>query len=220
MGRDARGWRWARWSLPNGRPMRFSRITSVEIPRYPLLRLTFDNGFGGEVGLSKTIGEGGVMAMLRDPDVFALVRIGDGGRSLGLAHRGRRGGGFLRRRFALPGGGASRARACGPPCGKDDSGGRVNELLPRMVSVSPVIHGVLKIVWTDGYEGVVDLRPLLARGKIFTYLQTPENFEKVRLEEYGHHIYWLDDKGYEIDLSADSLRRDAEKQAELHQVAG
>ena len=96
----------------------------------------------------------------------------------------------------------------------------MNEMLPRMVSVSPVIHGVLKIVWTDGYEGVVDLRPLLARGKIFTYLQTPSNFETVKLGEYGHSIYWLDDKGYEIDLSADSLRRDAEKQAELHRLAG
>ena len=83
MGRDARGWRWARWSLPNGRPMRFSRITSVEIPRYPLLRLTFDDDFAGVVDFSSTIAEGGVMAMLRDPDVFAQVRIGDGGRSLG-----------------------------------------------------------------------------------------------------------------------------------------
>jgi hypothetical protein len=45
------------------------------------------------------------------------------------------------------------------------------EALPRMVSVSPVIHGVLKIVWNDGYEGVVDLRPLLAKGKIFTHLR-------------------------------------------------
>ena len=31
--------------------------------------------------------------------------------------------------------------------------------LPRIVSTEPVIHGVLKIVWSDGYEGVVDLRP-------------------------------------------------------------
>ena len=88
-----------------------------------------------------------------------------------------------------------------------------------MVSVDPVIHGVLKIVWTDGYEGVVDLRPLLARGKIFTWLQSSSNFDKVKLGEYGHSIYWLNDRGYEIDLSADSLRRDAEKQAELHRLA-
>ena len=96
----------------------------------------------------------------------------------------------------------------------------MNEMLPRMQSVSPVIHGVLKIVWNDGYEGVVDLRPLLARGKIFTYLQTPSNFEKVKLGEYGHFVYWTNDGGYQIDLSADSLRRDAEKQAELHRLAG
>jgi Protein of unknown function (DUF2442) len=88
------------------------------------------------------------------------------------------------------------------------------EMLPQMVSVSPVIHGVLKIVWNDGYEGVVDLRPLLARGKVFTYLQAWSNFEKVNLGEYGHSVYWIGDKGYEIDLSADSLRQRAEKQAE------
>jgi hypothetical protein len=93
-------------------------------------------------------------------------------------------------------------------------------MLPRMVSVAPVIQGVLKIVWDDGYEGVVDLRPLLAKGKIFTYLQTWPNFEKVNLGEYGQSIYWIDEKGYEIDLSADSLRRDAERQAELHRQAG
>jgi hypothetical protein len=93
-------------------------------------------------------------------------------------------------------------------------------MLPRMLSVTPVIHGVLKIIWNDGYEGVVDLRPLLARGKIFTYLQRRENFETVKLGEYGHFAYWTNDSGYQIDLSADSLRRDAEKQAELHRLAG
>jgi hypothetical protein len=50
--------------------------------------------------------------------------------------------------------------------------------LPRIVSAQPVIHGVLKIVWTDGYEGVVDLRPTIARGKIFMYLQSPKNFRR------------------------------------------
>jgi hypothetical protein len=89
-----------------------------------------------------------------------------------------------------------------------------------MVSASCVIHGVLKIVWDDSYEAVVDLRPLLARGKIFAWLQNPSNFDKVKLGEYGHSIYWLDDERYTIDLSADSLRRDAERQAELHLLAG
>jgi hypothetical protein len=96
----------------------------------------------------------------------------------------------------------------------------LSELLPRIVAVSRVIQGVLKIAWTDGYEGVVDLRPVLTRGKVFTWLQTPSNFDDVKVGEYGHFIYWINDKGYQIDLSADSLRERAEKQAELHQAAG
>jgi len=92
--------------------------------------------------------------------------------------------------------------------------------IPRIVAAEPVIHGVLKIHWDDGYAGIVDLRPVIARGKIFTYLQEPENFEKLKIGEYGHGIVWVNDAGEEIDLGADSLRQRAEKQAELHRVAG
>jgi len=90
--------------------------------------------------------------------------------------------------------------------------------LPRIVSVEPVIHGVLKIVWTDGYEGIVDLRPTIARGKIFTYLKKPANFKKVRVAEYGHSIGWINERGEEIDFGADSLRHRAENQARLNEV--
>ncbi|MEX1060009.1 MAG: DUF2442 domain-containing protein [Methyloceanibacter sp.] len=90
--------------------------------------------------------------------------------------------------------------------------------LPRIIVAEPVIHGVLKLVFTDGYEGVVDIRPFIAKGGIFSWLQKPKNFQRVQLEEYGHHIYWTNSKGEEIDLGADSLRRDAEKQAELHRL--
>jgi len=90
--------------------------------------------------------------------------------------------------------------------------------LPRIKAAEPVIHGVLKLVFTDGYVGVVDLRPLIAKGRVFAWLQKARNFQKVRLEEYGHHVYWINDKGQQIDLGADSLRRDAEKQAELHKL--
>jgi len=91
--------------------------------------------------------------------------------------------------------------------------------LPRIVSAAPVIHGVLKIVWNDGYEGVVDLRPTIARGRIFTYLQNPKNFVQVRVSEYGHSIEWINDKGEEIDFGADTLRSKAENQARLNEVA-
>jgi hypothetical protein len=90
--------------------------------------------------------------------------------------------------------------------------------LPRIVSAEPVIHGVLKLEFSDKYEGVVDLRPIIARGRIFSWLQKAKNFQKVQLDKFGHHVFWIDDKGQEIDFGADSLRRDAEKQAELHRV--
>ena len=90
--------------------------------------------------------------------------------------------------------------------------------LPRVSSAEPVIHGVLKLVFVDGYEGVVDLRPLLAKGKVFAWLQTPENFRSVRVDEYGHAISWTDDTGYLIDVGADSLRRNCERQAEIHKL--
>ena len=90
--------------------------------------------------------------------------------------------------------------------------------LPRIKSAEPVIHGVLKILFLDGYEGVVDLRPLIAMGKIFTWLQSPENFATLQVEEYGHAISWIDGNGYEIDLGADGLRRDCERQAEIHKL--
>jgi hypothetical protein len=92
--------------------------------------------------------------------------------------------------------------------------------IPRIVAAEPVIHGVLKIQWDDGYAGIVDLRPVIVRGKIFTYLQEPKNFEKLKVGEYGHGIVWVNEVGEEIDFGADSLRQRAEKQAELHRVAG
>ena len=88
--------------------------------------------------------------------------------------------------------------------------------LPRLKSVEPVIHGALKLVFLDGYEGVVDLRPLIAEGKVFAWLQSPVHFEQVRLDEYGHSISWLNADGYEIDFGADGLRRDCERKAEVH----
>ena len=92
------------------------------------------------------------------------------------------------------------------------------KLLPRIISAEVVIQGVVKLVFDDEYEGVVDLTPVIARGGIFAYLQSPENFKKMQLEEHGHHISWVDDDGNEIDFGADSLRRDCERQAEIHKL--
>jgi Protein of unknown function (DUF2442) len=91
--------------------------------------------------------------------------------------------------------------------------------LPRIVLAEPVIHGVLKIVWNDGYEGIVDLRPTIARGRIFTHLQNAKNFSKVRVSEFGHSVEWTDGDGDQIDFAADTLRTKAENQARLNEVA-
>ena len=61
----------------------------------------------------------------------------------------------------------------------------MKKALPRIKSAEPVIHGVLKVVFLDGYEGVVDLRPTIDRGKVFAYLKDPDNFRKLRVEEFG-----------------------------------
>jgi hypothetical protein len=90
--------------------------------------------------------------------------------------------------------------------------------LPHIVLAEPVIHGVLKLAFDDGFEGVVDLRPLIAKGKVFAWLETPAHFAALKIDEFGHSISWTDATGYEIDLSADSLRRDAERQAEIHRL--
>jgi hypothetical protein len=92
--------------------------------------------------------------------------------------------------------------------------------LPRIVEAQPVIYGVLKIKFDDGYEGVVDLRPLIAKGRVFEWLSAPQHFSAVKVDEFGHSVSWLDGQGYTIDLSADSLRRDAERQAEAHKLIG
>ena len=90
----------------------------------------------------------------------------------------------------------------------------------RMASVEPVVYGVVKIAWLDGYEAIVDLRPVIAEGEIFEFLRrTPDRFRDKRLGEFGHKIEWIDDDGDEVDFGSDSLRRRAIRQAALLRLA-
>ena len=89
-----------------------------------------------------------------------------------------------------------------------------------MHSAEPVIFGVVKIVWKDGFAGIVDLRPILAKGEMFNFLRVnPARFDDLKLEDYGHNIFWLDDDNYEIDFGSDSLRCRTERQARLLYLA-
>ena len=89
----------------------------------------------------------------------------------------------------------------------------------RITVAEAVLPGVLKLAWNDGYEGIVDLRGTIADGELFDSIRDPENFKKVRVADYGHHIYWGDeDDG--VDFGCDRLREMAEEQAALLARAG
>lgn len=92
--------------------------------------------------------------------------------------------------------------------------------IPRILSAEAVIQGVLKVRWNDGYAAVVDLRPVIERGGVLSYLQDPDRFRQVAVGEYGHTVLWTTDEGEDIDFGSDSLRQRAERQAELHLRAG
>jgi hypothetical protein len=90
----------------------------------------------------------------------------------------------------------------------------------RIASVEPVLYGVVKIGWKDGYEAMVDLRPVIAEGDMFSFLRdTAERFRDVQIAEAGHAIFWLDDTGDEIGFSSNALRERAERQAEILRLA-
>ena len=92
--------------------------------------------------------------------------------------------------------------------------------IPRMASVDPVVYGVVKIVWLDGFEAIVDLRPVIANGDIFEFLRRdPRRFSSVKLGEFGHTIEWIDDDGDNIDFGSDALRERAIRQAEILRLA-
>jgi hypothetical protein len=90
-----------------------------------------------------------------------------------------------------------------------------------MHSAEPVIFGVVKIVWKDGFAGIVDLRPILAKGEMFNFLRVnPARFDDLELEDYGHIIFRLNEDSDEIEFGSDLLRQRAERQAGLLHLAG
>jgi hypothetical protein len=90
----------------------------------------------------------------------------------------------------------------------------MNDIL-RITAVEPVVHGVLKLVWNDGYEGIVDLRGIISDGEIFQAIRSPTEFKQVRVASYGHSIYWGEEGDEIVDFGCDRLREIAEEQADL-----
>jgi Protein of unknown function (DUF2442) len=59
------------------------RIKSVEAVRYPVLRVTFDDGLSGEYDLSDLIANGPAFAALKDEAYFKTVSVGGHGHTFG-----------------------------------------------------------------------------------------------------------------------------------------
>jgi hypothetical protein len=90
----------------------------------------------------------------------------------------------------------------------------------RIATAEAVLQGVLKLVWNDGYEGIVDLRGIIADGEIFEHIRDPKSFRKVYVERYGHSIYWGEEGNEDVDFGCDRLREIAQEQAALIAHAG
>jgi hypothetical protein len=86
-----------------------------------------------------------------------------------------------------------------------------NAGFPLIVTVEPVMFGVLRVVFDDGYEGVLDLRSVMDRGS-WQNIRTKEDFFEVELEQFGSHLSWP--KG-DTELPADGLRVTCERQETL-----
>jgi hypothetical protein len=89
----------------------------------------------------------------------------------------------------------------------------------HITSIHVIAHGVIRICWDDNYEGVVDLRPIIARGKVFTPLNDSDFFKTARVAPYGHSIYWGEEDNEEVDFGCDRLREMAEEQANSRLIA-
>lgn len=90
----------------------------------------------------------------------------------------------------------------------------------HIVAAEPVLHGVLKLTFDDGYEGIVDLRGIMAHGDIFASLRDPASFRQVRVSQFGHSIFWGEEDDEDVDFGCDRLREIAEEQAALLARAG
>lgn len=59
------------------------RIKNAEAVRYPVLRITFDDGLSGEYDLSDLIADGPIFAPLKDEAYFRTVSVAPHGHSFG-----------------------------------------------------------------------------------------------------------------------------------------
>ncbi|MHB9035053.1 MAG: DUF2442 domain-containing protein [Armatimonadota bacterium] len=78
----------------------------------------------------------------------------------------------------------------------------------RVTSVEPVDNCKIRVSFSDGLQGIVDLSEIIGRG-VFESLKDPSEFAKVYVDEITHTVAWPGG----IDLCPDSLHHEiAQKQ--------
>lgn len=77
----------------------------------------------------------------------------------------------------------------------------------RVASVEPLANNRLRVTFTDGLVGDVDLSDLVGEG-VFASLADPAEFAKVFVDSDTHTVAWPG----EIDLCPDSLYEEVRSQ--------
>jgi hypothetical protein len=76
-------------------------------------------------------------------------------------------------------------------------------MLYRIEKAMPHADYTVTITWSDGVRAVVDLAPVVAKGKVFTAMQDPGYFIKhMEIAEDRLGLEWPN----RVDFSADGLR--------------
>src|SRR5438045_4173998 len=76
-------------------------------------------------------------------------------------------------------------------------------MLYRIVNATAHTNHTVTVTWSDGVKAIVDLAPIVAKGKVFTAMQDPDYFiHQMRVAEDRLGLEWPD----RIDFSADGLR--------------
>ncbi len=82
--------------------------------------------------------------------------------------------------------------------------------LQHIVAAEALPNLCLRLTFADGYSGVADLAPLVARGGVLAVLAAdPAGFT---VTQNGRALTWYDTDGEEVDLCADALRQITEEQ--------
>lgn len=71
----------------------------------------------------------------------------------------------------------------------------------KLLEVSAKARFELELLYSDFVKVRVDLKPLLARGKVFTPLRDVKTFKRAKVSEAGDAVTWGD-----VDLDAKALR--------------